>query len=125
MEAEACAADPPVVALGFRGVKEPWVPDERDDDGSPVDQVYGETIGCEVNVLDSFSRSNFRTVNFLPPSVFSRVPLIVAVRAGVLPQLNPRLSASRIGCSQNFADWSSRSTWTWGGSFWFMAEEGS
>lgn len=38
MEVEACAADPPVFVLGFRGVKEPWVPDEGDDDGSPVDQ---------------------------------------------------------------------------------------
>ena len=55
MEAEACAADAPVCALGFRGVAEPWVPDEGDDDGSPVDQVYGESVGSEVNVLDSFS----------------------------------------------------------------------
>lgn len=85
MEAEACAADPPVFALGFRGVEEPWVPDEGDDDGSPVDQVYGESIGSEVNVFDSLSRSNFRTVHSMPPSVFSRVPLIVAVRGGVRP----------------------------------------
>ena len=54
MEAEARAADAPVLALGFRGVEEPRVPDEGDDDGSTVEQVYGEGVGCEVNVLDSF-----------------------------------------------------------------------
>ncbi len=48
MEAEACAADAPVLALGFRGVEEPRVPDEGDDDGSL------ESVGCRPTRLPGY-----------------------------------------------------------------------
>lgn len=72
---------------------------DRADGLLDVEQVYGEGVGCEVNICDSLSGFNSRTVDSMPPSGFSRVPSVVVVLAGVRPAPPPPTASLSLGSS--------------------------
>jgi hypothetical protein len=67
MEAVAAAGDFPPVTLLWGSVQEPRIPSQRNNDGSAVHEIDGQTVRRAVDVRHAFIRRERENTHATPP----------------------------------------------------------